>query len=550
MKKIITLLLCLTMALCLVGCNNNNNDPKPTNPVDGQPKEVGSLIDFEKIGVTGMHVPSAEATNVKLYTINDQVAQMTFDYSGNSYVFRGSKVLGMGSILGIDSTPTMQSSDTYEGLNYTSFAYPEGLAVVWIKDLVTYSLFGQGMGTNDNFAFAHTMALCSGLKVEEEEVDDSIELPEISSETTKDEIVKFFTENGFKSVEYVYEHSSSVKENHVIGLSRAGKVHPSDSITCTISTGPDEPAKPQIVKVPDNMLNYTEEKFIAACKELGMGTSKNSTTYYSTTITRGRIFAYPDGDFPVGTIIKYNLSRGAYVFDEDKYNGLTKAQAKDYVAELNNLNAHVELVMNEKETENHPAGTIYKCGSEKDGIKTIVTCRLAKKPTTQYVELPNFVGSYNNPCGGSNACSINQINYKISFVENENPAGFVISQSVPAGSVVAGTGVTLTISSGQPYLYRVESGYYARFQGVNFDETVALLQNPQALGRFSNVQYQTISDGSYSQGEVVKIERYITSVHGWDENYPAGNYPSDTALVVTINEIRLYMGDLSATEGQ
>lgn len=540
MKKFFNVLLCVVMALCVVGCSKNNNSGEPVNPVNGQTKEVESLMDFEKIGVTGMHVPSQEATDVKFYIINNQVAQMNFNYSGLAYNFRGSKIVGVGAILGLDSVPTMSSSDMYQGISYSYFAYPEGLAVVWVKDLITYSLFAPGATVDDNYTVGHTALLCAGINTEEEEKDQLVELPVITKDTTKADIMKFFDDNGFKSVDYVYQNSASVEAEHVIGLSKSGKVNPIDNIVCTISAGPEAPAAPQIVRVPDNMLNYSEDKFIQALKDLGMGVSKNSATFYSTTIAKGNIFAYQDGDFPVGSVIRYNLSRGRYAFDPDMYNGKTKQEAKDYVASLNNLNAHVELVMNERETDNHPAGTVYKCQSDKDGIKTIVTCKLAKKPTTQYVNLPNYVGTYNNPCGGGNACSINQINYSIKYQENENPAGFVLSQSVQAGQVPAGTGVTLTLSTGQPYLYRVESGYYNRFTGNSFDQTVANLQSGSAFGRFTNVQYQTESDGTYPDASVIRIEVYFTSYHGWNPDYPEGNYPSDTAIIVTINDMRVF----------
>ncbi len=58
MKKLMTILLCLAMALCVVGCSKNSNS-EPTNPANGQATQVGSILDFEKIGVFGMHVPSA-----------------------------------------------------------------------------------------------------------------------------------------------------------------------------------------------------------------------------------------------------------------------------------------------------------------------------------------------------------------------------------------------------------------------------------------------------------------------------------------------------------
>ena len=38
---------------------------------------------------------------------------------------------------------------------------------------------------------------------------------------------------------------------------------------------------------------------------------------------------------------------------------------------------------------NYKAGTVYKCSGEKDGIKMIVSCRLATEPTDRKVDLPD-----------------------------------------------------------------------------------------------------------------------------------------------------------------
>lgn len=535
MKKIFKSVLVVFMLTSLCSCKNNEVIDEPVvNPI----KEVTSVADFEEIGVTGMKpITNKDVDEVNYYIVNGQIAEIQFFTGDNKYVYRGSRDLGAGAITGIYSAPITALSTTIDGISFNYASYNEGLCAIWIKDMITYSLFAEGITEDGNYEFARILELLTDVDLE---IEDEVELPQINEKTTKDYIVEWFNDNGFKDVDYEYENSDTVFEGYVIRLSKEGKVYPSDEIICTISAGKE---KPEIVNVPDNMLNYSEEEFINACSDLGIGTSRGSTKYYSTTIKEGNIFSYDDGNFPVGTIIKYHLSKGAYAFDADEYNGLTEKEVNEYVDSLNKLNAHVSISLEKHETLNHEAGKVYKCNGIKDGIKTNVSCRLAIKPEDKRVELPNYVGTYNNPCGTGNACSVNEINYSIEYLEDGNPAGYISNQSVAPGKVEPGTEVKLSISTAMPYIYRIESGYYDKFKGNWYDQTEEALMQDTAFGKFKYVTFETITDINLPNGGIVDIQIFDETTNLWINDYEAGNYPSSTKVKIILNDIRLLIGN-------
>ena len=525
MKKLLTLLLSLLMFITLAACGGQKT------------KEVSSTAEFSSIGITTMKIPGEVISNIKYYIVDNKIAEIDFTNSGHDYVYRGSKECGPSAILDIDSVPTMTVSSTFDGISYTLSAYPEGLAAIWIDNMTTYSLFGKNLTVSSNYEFYRILELIT----DEDIIEQQVDLPEISAKTTKDYIVEWFKDNGFKDVEYVYENSDTVEEDHVIKLSKEGKAYPSDGIVCTISTGPK---KPEIVKVADNMIGYTEADFVDELKKLGMGYTKGSTTYYSTTIKKGNVFDYDDGSFPVGTVIKYHLSRGAYEFDSDDFNTLTKAKAEELVDDLNKLNAHVELELEKHETSNHDAGTIYKCNGTRDGFKTIVSCRLAVSPTPDTrVTLPNYVGTYNNPCGSQSACTVNQINYMIEYHNDGNPEGYISAQTVAAGKVEPGTNVKLIVSGAKAYIGRVENGYYSKAEGSNYVETSESLKGPSFFGQFDkwNIEYENTFNDARPDGAIVEIDVYDENENRWNANYIEGYYSTvNTKVRVIINDLRLY----------
>lgn len=533
MKKIIVILLCFLMLIGMSACAKKEDPGTIVDPVVNPNKEVNSPEEFSKIGIYDIKVENEDFSDLKYYIVNDQIAQVNFKHSNHDYCYRASKDLGVGTIAGIMSTPTMSYNETYDNIGFNFTAYPEGLLAVWIKDMVTYSLFGRDLEQDNSYEFARVVQIITGIEVIE---DEKIALPEINAKTTKDYIELWFEDNGFKDVQYLYESSNEVEKNCVIKLSKSGEVSPLDEIIVTVSTGPEAP---KVVKVPGNMLNYTVKEFEAACEKLGMKTQKLTSTYYSTTIKKGNVFSYPDGDFPVGYTIEYSLSRGAYSFDADDYNGLTKDEVQKFVKTLNNLNAHVNLTLKEKETDDHPAGKVYKCSGEKDGINTNVTCKLAVKSPTKLVELPNYVGTYNNPCGVNLTCTLNQINYMIDYVDDEdNPSGLITAQTVPAGKVEPGTNVKLVIASNMPYLYKPDD--YNKYEGSNYKETEEALMQDSALGKFANLTFETVSDFSARNGQLLEIWIFDEDIQQWRSDYQPKQYSRYTRIKAIINNPVVY----------
>lgn len=525
MKKLLTVLLMVLMLVSITACGSSSNT-----------KEVNSTNDFYNIGITTMETPNDFAiSDIKYYVVDKNIAEITFMNSGHKYSYRGSKEVGVGGIHGIEVEPIGKMSSVFNDVSYTLAAYPNGLLAVWIKDMITYSLFGEGLTVDNNYEFFRVIQVITGANVTEEPVT----LPTIDNKTTKDYIMKWFEDNEFKDVDYEYENSDTVAEDVVIRLSKKGEAYPSDEIVCVISTGPK---KPDIVTVPEDLINKTEADFIDALKKLGLGSTRSSTTYYSTTIKKGNVFEYDDGSFPAGTIIKYNLSRGPYEFDADEFNNKTKAEAQDLVAYLNKLNAHVELKLKEHVADKHKIGTVYKCSSEKDGIKTIVSCTLAIEETDRKVDLPNYVGGYNNPCGAKDACTVNEINYKIEYHDDGNPTGYISAQTVPAGKVEPGTCVKLIVSSPMVYLYRLESGAYNKLEGGSYEDTSEALKSPDFFGRFGrfNVDYMAAYNDAQPDGAILEIAIYDNALGRWNANYIEGNYSTDTPVRITINDLRDY----------
>ena len=290
--------------------------------------------------------------------------------------------------------------------------------------------------------------------------------------------------------------------------------------------------------VPDYLCGKSEQEFVEFIDKLKLVPIKLGTLYYSTTIVRGSVYKYDDGKFKVGTEIKYNLSAGPYKFNADDYNGKTVEQINAMVTSLNDVNAHVNFAYKEKETNEHKAGLTYGCEASKDGVRTNVACVLAKPVQDTRVDLPNFVGTFNNPCGRQSSCTFNDINFEIVKICDGYPAGFISAQTVDPGKVPKGTYVGLTVSTERPYLHALDEGYYQKYECDTPDETESALRHDPELMGFDHVVFERVVDGNYRGGEIVNI--LIWSDNGyWVDRYEAGRYPSDTTVRIQIAEILL-----------
>lgn len=261
--------------------------------------------------------------------------------------------------------------------------------------------------------------------------DSVISIPDLQ---TLDESKKWFEENGFSNVEYIY--SGGDKEEGTVLSIDPKEASRKDKITIAVSgtESYEVPAfankaeieewikdknikvtyinefssleegkvikqEPELVKnggtltitiaskstkvnLPTNLLGISESDFLAKCKELGLtNVVKDNKGYYTTKTNVGKLAYYlPDGYINKDNKVIYRLSLGGYKFDASEYNGLTKEKAIEYIKELNNRNAQInpEIDLVDKETTDRTVGTLFGCEDISNTNKVQVSCFIAK----------------------------------------------------------------------------------------------------------------------------------------------------------------------------
>ena len=111
-------------------------------------------------------------------------------------------------------------------------------------------------------------------------------------------------------------------------------------ISCKVYAS-DNSAK---VLIPTNnqYLGKDPQTYIDSCKKLGFENFKKSdTTYYSTTLKKGTLYSYDDGELSLTKTLEYALSAGPYSFSASDFNGLTKDEATKKANDLRTRNARL-----------------------------------------------------------------------------------------------------------------------------------------------------------------------------------------------------------------
>lgn len=346
-------------------------------------------------------------------------------------------------------------------------------------------------------------------------------------------------ENNIK-VSYSYVSSSKVKENLVVSTDpKAGTLIGSgDTLKVYLSEGEKE--KEEKVTVDANHLKKSEEEFVKYITGLGLKANKGNVAYFSTTINAGLIYAYDDGEFKKGETINYYLSVGPYKFSGSEYNGKTKSQVSNLVNGYNERNAHITVKYNEVTSDKYQKDVVFDCKSSTSGKNTTVTCSLSKGSATtpspspsptptpdEKVTVKNYVGQ-SSPCGSNDACTIETINYKVTYQESEKyDKGVVISQD-KSGELAKNSTVNLVVSSGVKMAYIGQKTIYSSSNN-NYDEALDNIQ--RNLGVFTNLSIETTSDAPEANGQIVSI-----SVGDYGEDYTPGNYPINTPIKVVISK--------------
>lgn len=295
--------------------------------------------------------------------------------------------------------------------------------------------------------------------------EDTFDIPVIHEETTRDELEKFFTDNGFTDVSYEYELSDLPKDV-VIRTNVFGKVKKNDLILVTVSAGNDKDSV--VVSVPD----FTKFSLIEA-QSWGKSNSINIKyeTQLSETITRGKIISQSiekGVELKSGDSITLIVSDGKGVKIPD-FTGKTKEEITAWVNENKMENVKYLLVNSNTVQENYFIESKPKKDTEVSvDYQVLITISLGKKSvieTGQEGKTPeeflSYVLSVND--------SLKVVDSGYAFYSDTIPSGKV--HSYDTGEVSEKGTIRYNLSLG-PYNLTKEE-----YEGKNINDATTIKNN-------------------------------------------------------------------------
>ena len=342
--------------------------------------------------------------------------------------------------------------------------------------------------------------------------DASLTFPDLST-MSREEIEKWFEDNGFTNVSYAFAEDDSVEAGSFLKASvEAGaQVKRSDAITVTFATGGD--GADTEITVPD-FSTYSYKNMQAW--GLTNGVTIKFVNEPSSTVAKG---AYISQSVKAGTTVKagstitITLSSGKAT-DVVNYVGKTKKEADAWISN-NGLKAVYREIYSTSDagmivSQNPSSGTVSSGGSvtfEVSVGKVDVTDFTGKTKT----DLDNFVSATNAKYNSSAKLTVS---YK--EVESDQAAGTILSQSV-SGLVNPGTAVSAEVAVGK----KVTVTSYA---GKSLDSFRSYLSSlGLSLGNVSYAYSDSVASGNlisndtgtYSAGASINC-RVSNGAYTWD----------------------------------
>lgn len=333
------------------------------------------------------------------------------------------------------------------------------------------------------------------------------------SKMSREEIEKWFEENGFTNVSYAFAEDDSVEAGSFLKASvEAGtEVKRSDEITITFATGGDSSSAE--ITVPD-FSTYSYKNMQAW--GVTNGVTLKFVNEASSTVAKG---AFISQSVKAGTTVKagstitITLSSGK-ALDVVNYVGKTRKEADTWISN-NGLKAVYHEIYSTSNagvivSQNPSSGTISSGGSvtfEVSVGKVDVTDFTGKTKT----DLDNFISAVNAKYNSSAKLSVT---YK--EVESDKAAGTILSQNV-SGSVNPGTAITAEVAVGR----KVTVTSYA---GKTLDSFRTYLSSlGLSLGNVSYAYSDSVASGSlisndtgtYSTGASINCQ-VSRGAYTWD----------------------------------
>ncbi len=335
-----------------------------------------------------------------------------------------------------------------------------------------------------------------------------ITMPDFTGKTISD-VSAWARQNKIENTAIVItnEYSFDYDADAVISQSIAPgkKVKTDTPMTFTVSLGAD----------PDEYIDFPDIRSMTQ-EEIREWISDNKlqkvkiTTQYSTTVPNGEVISYDlrnvdERDFTRGTNLTVVISKGeapAGQVTVENFVGRSATEAENWAA-----TKKLTLVKTETYSDKDPAGTVISQSTAagqalKEGDTLYITVSKGKG-----VHIPNLIGYTAEQFDAWKADPKNNVTVVPKSLYNEAPAGTVISQSIPAGSLVdAGSVLEVTISL---YLPRLETAT-DEWIGVNYFKLENYIDDLNTRGaRIQAGEYGAYAERVYS------------------------NYPKDTIVAIS-----------------
>ena len=390
------------------------------------------------------------------------------------------------------------------------------------------------------------------------------QIPDYSKMSLSD-LKQWFSENKFSNVSFQSVPSELPKDT-ILSVSVIGLARRDDKITVQVSSGvaPGEDSQQtidgssKVVTVPSNLTGISEKEFVNKIDSLGLLASRVKNCNFSTTIEEDAVYDYESGQYTKGDKVNYVLSCGPYKFDDDEFNGLSEAKARQLANDYNDRNAHITLRFVEVTGQN--IGRTFDCADEKDGIYDSVTCKLGvsdsgssgveDKPVEEPIEVPTVktVNIENGQFFGKTGSEFESLTRSLGLAPYHDSSKDEYSDSVSEGLVIwhgygqyeESEGIRYGLSKGakpQPVEPEptpvVEKAYLPAtniFESMvynNADEAEAALRNG-VLAKFTNIEYVKTATQDYSAGAI-----YNVTVNG--STYEPGYFDINTQIAVYIS---------------
>ena len=373
-------------------------------------------------------------------------------------------------------------------------------------------------------------------------------------------------EKAVKELGLVPEHSKTYEDSYSDTIAKgcidwhgSGDYVKGEKIHYTLSLGKKDATTSEIIVNSKQYVGKTFDEFKKICADLGIK-PEHSEVYsdsYSDTIAKGSIDWHGSGTYVKDEVIHYTLSLGKKEggststeinISQGQFKGLTLDEFKKKCTELGIVPAHSE-VHSDDYSDTIAKGSIdwHGSGTYVNGEVIHYTLSLGKKGSSDNPPTPETkrVTVDGNEYIGYTVDNFKSKMSSLGLSANYNSSKDAFSSAIAEGNIIwynsgtfdEGSSVAYGISKGK------ETKHLNGFEMIanqcqslgNYDGTVTKTKNYFASQGFNNVTCVGAKGGvdDESIGIIMSI-----SING-SSSYQAGDYPTDSSIVVTIcNETR------------